>query len=514
MKTQNNYNPDVLSCLANLSSDEVFTPPKIVNEVLDLLPKEIWKNKNATFLDPACKSGVFLREIAKRLLKGLKYEIPDVQKRIDHIYKNQLFGIGITELTSLLSRRSLYCSKKADGKYSVSGAFKNGQGNIFFERTNHTWKNNRCIYCGASQSEYEREEGLETYAYQFIHNKKPNIINNMKFDVIIGNPPYQLSDGGGTGSSAIPIYNKFVQQAKKLNPRFLIMIIPSRWFTGGRALDEFRSEMLNDIRIKIIHDYLNASDCFPGVEIKGGVCYFLWEKNHKGKCKIYTHENGEIIDESERDLLEEGVGTFIRHNKAISILKKVRALKEKPFSSIVSANDPFGFDIRVENSYKRIKPNFKKNRFKDSVEFYYNGWRKEGLGYIAKKDVKKNHNWMNGYKVLIPKAWGVGNAGKDWLNPFIVGPNSCCSETYLVVGPFVKRKIAENAISYTQTKFFHLLLSLIKITQNTMKKAYSFIPLQNFNEAWIDEKLYKKYKLTNEEIEFIESMIRPMNKHE
>ena len=510
MKMQNNYNPDVLLCLANLSSDEVFTPPKLANEILDLLPKEIWKNKNATFLDPVCKSGVFLREIAKRLLEGLKKEIPDVQKRIDHIYKNQLFGIGITELTSLLSRRSLYCSKTANGKYSVSNSFNNEQGNIFFEKIDHDWKNGRCSFCGASQSEYQREEGLETHAYQFIHNNLPDKIKNMKFDVIIGNPPYQLGDGGGMGSSAMPIYHKFVEQAKKLNPRFLVMVIPSRWFSGGRGLDEFRSNMLNDDRIRVIHDYLNASDCFPGVEIKGGVNYFLWNRDYRGKCKIFTHDEGKIL-ESERKLLEEETSTFIRHNQAIPILRKVQSFRDKSFSDIISANDPFGFDVRVDNSYKRIKPDFKLKPSTNSVSFYYNGWKKDGVGYIDKSRVKKNTAWINKYKILIPKAWGIGNMRTDWLNPFLVGPNSCCTETYLVIGPFDNKKNAENVISYTQTKFFHMMLSLIKITQNTMKNAYAFIPMQDFSESWTDEKLYKKYKLTKEEIEFIESMIRPMN---
>ncbi len=507
---QTSYNPDVLSCLANLSNDEVFTPPGLANEILDLLPEEIWKNKNAKFLDPVSKSGVFLREIAKRLMIGLEKQIPDKQTRINHIFANQLYGIAITELTSLLSRRSVYCSKTANGKYSVSDNFETAQGNIIFDRTKHKWENGKCLYCSASKGVYDRGDNLENYAYQFIHTDKPEkLFKNMKFDVIVGNPPYRLNDGGGTGSSAIPIYQKFVQQAKKLNPTYLSMIIPSRWFTGGRGLDEFRDEMLNDQRIKIIHDFLNASDCFPGVVIKGGVCYFLWEKEHKGKCKIYTHAGGEVISESERPLLEKGADTFIRYNEAISILRKVQNLKEASFSTIISANDAFGFDVRVEDSYKRVKPKFKKEPFKGSVEFYYNGWQKEGVGYIAKSAINKNVDWIENYKIFIPKAWGIGDMSKDSLNPFIVNPNSCCTETYLIIGPFKSKKKAENIVSYTQTKFFHLLVGLIKITQNAMKKVYTFVPLQDFNETWDDKKLYKKYKLSTEEIEFIESMIRP-----
>lgn len=504
---QTNYNPDVLSCLANLSNDEVFTPPALANQILDLLPAKIWKNKNATFLDPVSKSGVFLREITKRLMKGLEKEIPDPQKRANHIYTKQVFGIAITELTSLLSRRTLYCSKFANGKYSVCNAFNDEQGNIVYKRLQHTWENGRCIHCSATQEVYDREESLETYAYPFIHtNITKSIYSDMKFDVIIGNPPYQLSDGGH-GASAKPIYHKFVQQAIKLNPRYLTMIMPSRWFVGGRVgeLSEFREDMLKDDRIRVMHDFLSAGDCFPGVEIKGGVNYFLWDRDNKGKCKIYTHE-GDKVTESERSLLEKGATTFIRRNEAIPILKKVQELGEESFASIVSANDPFGFDVREENSMKRVKPKYKLTEFKDSIAFYYNGWKKTGLGHIDKKYVQKNLEWVDKNKIFVPKAVGIGDSKTDILKPVFPIKNSCCSETYIVIGPFRSKQVMMNASSYINTRFFHFLLSLKKITQEARRGVYSFIPMQDFSEAWSDEKVYSKYRLTKKEIAFIESL--------
>lgn len=503
------YNPDVLSCLANLSNDEVFTPPKIANQMLDMLPQKLFSNPNTTFLDPACKSGIFLREIAKRLLKGLEQTIPDLQERIDHIFHKQLFAIAITEMTSLLSRRSVYCSKYPNSIYSVA-SFADAEGNIRYKRIQHTWEDGKCLFCGASQSQYERDDALETHAYELIHTTKPEEIFEMKFDVIIGNPPYQLSDGGGTGSSAMPIYQKFIQQAKKLEPRYLTMIIPSRWFTGGRGLDAFRDEMLHDDHIRIIHDFINASDCFPGVEIKGGVCYFLRDRDHRGDCKVYTHKNDRNVSESERPLLEKGAETFIRYNELISIMKKVQFKEEDLFSNIVSANDPFGFDVRVKDSYKRIKPNYKLKPFPNSVDFYYNGWKRDGMGYIDKKSIRKGNELIDEFKVYIPKAWGIGDPSTDWLNPFIGTPNSCCTETYLAIGPFANLQIAKNVISYIQTKFFHILVSVVKITQNSMQKVYSFVPMQDFSEPWSDKKLYTKYGLTDNEIDFIESMIRPI----
>lgn len=494
-----NYNPDVLSCLANLSNDEVFTPPNLVNQILDLLPDELWGDKDAKFLDPVCKSGVFLREIAKRLLVGLEKQILNKQKRINHIYKNQLYGIAITELTSLLSRRSVYCSKTANSKYSVTDSFSGVQGNIVLNRTVHNWKNGKCTFCSASQEVYDREVELETYAYQFLHTDKPEEIFNMRFDVIVGNPPYQLNDGGGMGTSATPIYHQFVQQAKKLNPRFLSMIIPSRWFAGGKGLDDFRAEMLNDERLSKIVDYFDSAECFPGVDISGGVCYFLWERDHNGLCEVTTIQK-EAKSVMVRPLLEKDSDSFIRFNRAITILRKIQKFKEESFIEQISSRKPFGI-------LASIKP---KNKLtKDSIKIYSYPHN----GYIDKNNILQNMGWVHKDKVFIAKAYGERGAFPYRVlgKPFLGEKGSCCSETYLLFGPYPSRKISENVISYINTRFFRFLVLLKKNTQNAARGVYSFVPSQNFDDPWTDEKLYKKYCLTNEEITFIELMIRPMD---
>jgi site-specific DNA-methyltransferase (adenine-specific) len=495
----NNYNPDVLSCLANLSNDEVFTPPGLANQMLNLLPQELWSNKNAKFLDPVCKSGVFLREIAKRLMIGLENEIPDKQKRANHIFKNQLYGIAITELTGLMSRRTVYCSKYANGEFSVCDDFENEDGNIVYQRVEHTWQKERCMYCGANQKEYDRGNDLETHAYQFIHLEKPEkLFKNMKFDVIIGNPPYQLSDGG-FGTSAAPIYHKFVEQAIKLSPRFLVMIIPARWYSGGKGLDEFRDNMLHDNRIRKIVDFPEAIDCFPGVQIKGGVCYFLWNRDQKGDVEVDTSRKGAIVSTMKRPLLEDGCDTFIRYNEAISILKKVQHFKEKSLKERISSRKPFGLDTTYKGKAKE---------FKNSILLYQNG----GIGYISEEEITQNKSLLKNFKVLIPPLGSGSDTFPHQIlgRPFVVQPLTACTETYLVAGVFLNEKSATNYMNYLATKFLRFLVLLNKPTQHATSKVYSFVPDQDYNVQWTDEKLYKKYGLTNEEIEFIDSMVRPM----
>lgn len=520
-------NPDVLTCIANLSNDEVFTPPEFANRMLETVAAawaadhggaSIWADKSVRFLDPCAKSGVFLREITRRLTDGLAAEIPDLQTRVDHILTQQVFGIGITQLTSLLARRSVYCSKRANGKHSVANGFANDAGNIWFKRTEHTWANGRCSHCGASQKTLDRDEGFESHAYAFIHTDdiKARVAEwfggSMQFDVIIGNPPYQLDDGG-FGTSAAPIYHLFVEQAKQLDPRYLAMIVPARWFSGGKGLDEFRESMLADDRLREIHDYLSASDVFPGIGLKGGVCYFLWNRDHPGACDVATHFKDWPVSNATRPLMENGADIFIRFNEGLSILKKVMAVDSgdagslvptvhKRFDQLVSALRPFGFRTFFRGREKMRK---------GDVTVYQNG----GTAYVARDEVETGTELIDKWKIYVGRAApGTGNRDtyphRILSTPFIGEPGSICSETYLCIGPFDSKAEAESALSYLTCRLTRLLILLHKPSQDTTRKVYTFVPTQTWDVTWTDQALYAKYGITASEIEFIEKVVRPM----
>lgn len=499
MLNSSGYNPDVLSCIANLSSDEVFTPPALVNQILDMLPEELWSDRNATFLDPGCKSGVFLREIAKRLDAGLEKQIPDRQERMNHIFRHQLYGLAITELTALLSRRSVYCSKTANGKYSVCEAFDKPEGNIRFERVEHSWEKGRCRYCGASQDAYDRSPELETHAYCFLHSVTPEEIFNMKFDVIVSNPPYQMGSDGGTRD--IPIYHRFVDQAKKLNPRFLSMIIPSRWMAGGLGLSEFRRSMLADRHVRKLADYERMDAVFPGVDFEGGVCYFLWDRDNEGGCDVTTVSGDEVIGPVARNLSEYDV--FVRDIRAVKILRKVLQAREPSVTEILSVDKEFGWTSNFAGFHKTRAPN--------DVAIYYNHKGKRLAGWIHRREVGKSAHLIDTWKVMVPQAYGErGTRPAMVLGPsFIVAPPSVCTQTYLFFHVGSERK-AKSLQSYLRTRFFRFLVSLRKITQHATRSTYTWVPQQAWNRVWTDELLCEKYRLSSEDVAFIESIIRPM----
>ena len=528
--------PDVLSCIANLSNDEVFPPPEVVNKMLDLLPQELFANPDTTFLDPATKTGVFLREIAKRCLaaqlpgyaersaeitekKALgipldEYDIAfqkQLQDKIDHIFHKQLFGIGITELTSLLARRSVYCSKYPNGPYSITH-FDDAEGNIRFRRTEHTWgkitydanrkPHQNCIWCGASKDQYDRDKELESHAYEFIHVKNPEDIFKMKFDVIISNPPYQLSDGG-SGPSASPLYHKFVSAAKQLSPRYITMIIPSRWFAGGKGLDEFRADMLNDDRISTMVDYVNSADCFTGVDIAGGVNYFLWDSNHHGSCRVTTVRGQKQIT-ADRVLNEFDI--FVRSNESLSIIDKVKSKAQHTLEEYAFSRNPFGFESKARGISQKDGAH--------PVKLVHS----QGCGYVKESDVKKNADHLDRWKIsigkLVPSNGEVGVDPSKGYNamtqPRILSPYTVITDSYLVLATFKTENEANNFVSFMTLKFPRFLMHETYSSMNISKSNFRFVPFMDFTRAWTDAELYDYFDLTEDEIAFVEGMIRPM----
>ncbi|WP_368496882.1 Eco57I restriction-modification methylase domain-containing protein [Herbiconiux sp. A18JL235] len=507
------HNPDVLTCIANLSNDEVFTPPALANQMLDMVARawadshdggQIWNNADVKFLDPFTKSGVFLREIVSRLIDGLAHQIPDLQERVDHILTKQVYGIGITQLTALLARRSVYCSKDATGEYSVAKSFDRDWGNIWFERTQHTWAGEKCSYCGASKAGYGRGDEFETHAYAFVHTTNPRKLlakvfgADMQFDVIIGNPPYQLADGGGTGSSARPIYQLFIQQAQLLEPRLLSMVVKANWYTGGKGLDGFRASMLGDRHLRRLVDFPDSRQAFEGVDIAGGVCFFLWDRDNPGDCVVETRIGGETITATRR-LDEHPV--FVRDNRALEIVEKVSAPGAAAFSRRVSARNPFTIDARHERDKE------------GELYLYASG----ADGRVDRSYVARGHSLIDSWKVLVSKTSSehAGQTDKQGRRRVlsrveVMPPGSVATGSYLVVGPFDSEKEASNAANYLRTRFARFLISAVLLTQNMTRASYDFVPDRDFTRAWSDIELYEQYGLTESEIVFIESQIKPI----
>ncbi len=508
-------NPDVLTCIANLSNDEVFTPPEFAARMLDTLAEgwasandgaNIWEDSSVTFLDPCTKSGVFLREIAKRLIDGLAGEMPDLQDRVDHILTKQLFGIAITQLTALLARRSLYCSKWANGAHSVASGFDDEDGNVWFERVEHDWKNGRCVFCGAGEGLLARGSERDSHAYALIHTGDPRARvaqifgDQMQFDVIVGNPPYQLPSDGGTRD--MPIYQKFVDAALSLDPRYALMITPSRWFAGGLGLDAFRDRMLNDRRIRSLVDYSRMESVFPGVDFEGGVSYFLWDRDYNGDADVTFHSNDTDHQRSFRNLGEFDI--FVRNPASLPILKKVMILGEKSFTEIMETNNAFGLGTNFTgfSEHKSAKFDIQLHAIKGS---------KRVIGWISADHLQTGHALVDQWKVLIPKSYGErGAIPAQILGPLLISPPRSASTQTYVLAKASSEQQAKSIASYVRTKFFRFLLSLRKITQHASKPVYAWVPQQSWDRLWTDAALYEKYGITPDEQSFIESMIRPM----
>ncbi len=504
-------NPDVLTCIANLSNDEVFTPPELAGRMLDMLAEawgrdhggaDLWADKTVRFLDPFTKSGVFLREITSRLTKGLVLQMPDLQERVNHILTQQVFGIGITKLTSLLARRSVYCSKYANGAHSIATSFDSDAGNIWFERTEHTWANGKCTFCSASQAALDRGEALETHAYAFIHTNNIKTRMNelfgeaMQFDVIVGNPPFQLNDGG-YGSSAAPIYQLFVEKAFDLEPRYAVFVTPSRWMAGGKGLDGYRAKMLADKRLRNIVDFPKLYEGFPGVKIRGGISYFLWDREYNGPCEVQTLWDGQPTGPAVARYLD-AFDILVRRNEAVPILNKVSALNELKLSSRVSSQKPFGL-----RTFFHGKPDSK--RLKNPVKLF--GSQK--ITWVERSDIPTNDAWIDKWKVLMTRVQGTSAAieTKFLSKPVIAEPGTACTESYIVAGLFESEAEAKHYATYLRTRFVRFLVSLRKPTQDAARGVYGFVPDLPLDQDWTDAKLYKRYGLTVDEVVFIESQV-------
>lgn len=503
---QTTTQPDILEVIGDLSSDEVFTPPRVANAVLDLLPDEVWSDPHLRWLDPGAKTGVFLREVTRRLMDGLADAITDEQERLEHILHNMVFGIAVSELTALMSRRTLYCSKDATGPHSAT-RMSTEDGNVWFARVEHPYdKNGRCPECSASKEQMERHNS-ENHAYGFIHAAGREAIEKefeMKFDVVIGNPPYQMEDAGH-GSSASTIYHRFVEQATALRPRYVAMITPSRWFAGGKGVDQYRDMMLTSGRVRKIVDYPNATELFPSVDIKGGVSYFLWDRDHPGPCDFTSVRNGQASGPDSRGLDEFDV--LVRDGRGLAVLRKVLAVSDRTLSDVVSARWPFGTELTSNFStfHTKKKPG--------SIRLYMQGGRDDV--WITPEVVTRNADLIDKWKVLLPKA-GPGNSGGHVVPDMVLGrpivsePGSVCTLTYLVAGPFGNEDECVNFCTYVRTKFVRFLVSLRKPSQDAPRGVYTWVPQQTWDREWTDEELYEKYGITEDEQAYIAEMVREM----
>lgn len=458
---------DIFDYIPPQRTNQIFTPRRVVKMMVDMIEEsqpDIFTDYNAKFLDPYSKSGLYITEIVKRLYEGLSEQIPSSQKRIKWILENQVYALAPSNIIYNIVIN--YVFSKFDGISTKNIVEFNSAEDV----NDDNWK----------------KKVFEAFGGE-----------DLKFDVIIGNPPYQEMDGGAQ-ASASPLYHRFVELAQELDPELISFIIPARWFSGGKGLDSFREEMLNDKRIRELHDYFDATDCFPGIDISGGVCYFLWDKDHHGECKVTSYRGGKI-NSMIRPLSLKGNDTLIRFNEAISILNKVHCKDFNSFADGISARKPFGLPTNVT---------VKKTRDTDDVIIY----AYPSNGFFPSRKIERNANLVDQWKVLSAKAYGERGdfPYRVIAKPFIAEPGSCCSETYIVIRACESRKKAQNVIAYMGTRFFRFLVLLKKNTQDATSKVYSLVPIQDFSQSWTDEQLYSKYGLTEEEIDFIESMVRPM----
>lgn len=455
-----------------ISESEVVTPEIITEKIINSLPDNA--NTSSTLvLDIAAKQGEFVYAVFKKFGKDSA---------------NNFYSIPTSKIAYEFTRK-VYKLLELD--------------------VNHIEENY------TSYDLIEKNILIENQSI-IINNK------NMKFDIIVGNPPYQQREGGANKNTTLPIYNHFVDIAKKMNPSFISMIMPTRWYAGGRGLEDFREQMLNDVHISELHDFLKPELIFENTNNRGGVCYFLWDKkydNSKSLTQVYSYKDDLIPKTVKRNLKTINSEIFIRHIIGVYIIDKViNNPKSENLSKHVSAAKAFGFRTFFIND-NRFRIN--SNGLKTPIKCY---GRAGKIGYVDKSEVDTHKSWIDAWKVYVPESNNIGTElNDDNQNSFVGKPGTICTETYLVIGAELSLdEISSNYLSvYLRTKFARFMHSLAKISQHGTSKTYNFVPLQNFTSDsdidWtksiqeIDSQLYVKYGLTDEEKDFIESMIKPMN---
>ena len=465
--------------------DEEFKKPLSVPRYVDQgkVTKDVYR-PDAHILEINSKSGLYPLYVAYNIYRARVEAAKQKYGEVSHGFAMNLWDATIEENILVVCKTPM---AKSITKRTLAG-FRNTRVNVQY-------------YPDLIQNISERPEAVVNTLRDGKRFWKINQDTNMKLDAIVGNPPYQELDGGGAGTSAIPVYNRFWTIALEMKPSYNSMIMPARWYAGGKGLDDFRANMLKDRSLKLLVDFPESRECFPSADIAGGICYVLWDKNYKGDCMVITINHG-VRSTYRRDLRE--FDTFVRQASAIEILHKVASFKEDTLNNYVYSRKPFGLD---NNYVGRTKPF-------DGAIFLFGS---QGFSYIKFDEITQNRDIIKKWKVIVSKASAQGGRadkeGKRKVLPKaeVLGPYSACTESYLLISCFDNKQEAENALSYVKTSFFRFLLSLKVITQNITKESFSFVPLQDFTRPWTDADLYAKYKLTDEEIQFIESMIKPMD---
>lgn len=501
----------MLDAIAQIDNEKVITTSSTVRKIVDLVSPEIWRNPNARILDPMTKGGEYLKECALRLWDGLKGTIPDKNERRRMILHECLYGMATEEICAQISRRTVYCAEDATNHRCIE-RFERREGNIIFQQCKHTYdKIGKCTACGCRKNKEN-----DQYAYPFLHMDPPFRIERnekMEFDLIIGNPPYQLMDGGH-GPSASPLYHKFWQRAVDINPREIVMVIPARWYTGGRGLDDFREAMLRDKHIEELHDFLDSGECFPDNKIAGGVCFIKWKRNHQGDCLITQHHQSREYPEQKRRPLDSGFGIFIRKemdvNMARKIVERITETGEGTLDQVVSAARPFG----LRTYYKGKKKGKYALLCRNSIS-NWNNPNSSTRRYVDLKDITSGKGLIDKWKIAISAASGAGKqydkTGRRSILSVVetLKPEEICTETYLTIGPYKNKKETELMKKYLDTKFVRYLIGVKTHTQHFKQATFSLVPNIGHKKEWTDEMLYNRYDLSEAERKEIEQSIKP-----